>query len=146
MRIYLDICCYNRPFDDQSALSVRFETEAVLNIQEKIESGLLSVAWSYILDFENAANPFPERQADIMKWKSLADSFTGETPEILANMDKLIALRLKPLDALHVACAIALECQYFLTVDKGVIKKANFITNILIINPVTFIMQWEDQL
>ncbi len=30
MRVYLDNCCYNRPFDEQDQLSVRLETEAKL--------------------------------------------------------------------------------------------------------------------
>jgi hypothetical protein len=58
MRVYLDNCCLNRPFDDQSSLTIRLETEAILDIQEKIKSGNLSLGWSYILDFENYANPF----------------------------------------------------------------------------------------
>ncbi len=33
MRVYLDNCCYNRPFDDQAQPSVRLETEAKLLIQ-----------------------------------------------------------------------------------------------------------------
>ena len=33
MRVYLDNCCYNRPFDEQDQLSVRLETEAKLYIQ-----------------------------------------------------------------------------------------------------------------
>jgi len=78
-----------------------------------------------------------------LKWKSLADSFTGETPEILAKMDELLSLGLKPVDALHVACAIALGCEYFLTVDKGILKKADAVTQVSIMNPVTLIMQWE---
>ena len=143
IKLYFDNCCYNRPFDNQSSLAIRFETEAILDIQEKIESGQLSLGWSYILDFENDANPFIERQTDILKWKSLADSFTEETPEILARMDELLSLGLKPIDALHIACAIALGCQYFLTVDKGILKKADAITQVSIINPVTLIMQWE---
>ena len=28
MRVYLDNCCYNRPFDEQTQLKVRLETEA----------------------------------------------------------------------------------------------------------------------
>ncbi len=56
MKIYLDNCCFNRPFDDQSFLTIRLETEAKLDIQKKIESGRLSLGWSYILDFENNAN------------------------------------------------------------------------------------------
>ena len=30
MRVYLDNCCYNRPFDDQNQLKVRLETIAKL--------------------------------------------------------------------------------------------------------------------
>jgi predicted nucleic acid-binding protein len=30
MKLYLDLCCFNRPFDDQSQLLVRLQTEAKL--------------------------------------------------------------------------------------------------------------------
>ena len=33
MRVYVDNCCYNRPFDDQSQSKVLIETEAKLLIQ-----------------------------------------------------------------------------------------------------------------
>ena len=39
IRLYLDNCCFNRPFDDQSQLTVRLETEAKLFIQEEIKKG-----------------------------------------------------------------------------------------------------------
>jgi hypothetical protein len=45
-------------------LSVRLETEAKLGIQEQIKSGRFSLGWSYILDFENNANPFPEKRIE----------------------------------------------------------------------------------
>ena len=32
LKLYLDNCCFNRPFDDQSQLLVRLETEAKLFI------------------------------------------------------------------------------------------------------------------
>ena len=32
MRIYLDMCCLKRPFDDQSQPRIRLETEAVLSL------------------------------------------------------------------------------------------------------------------
>ena len=78
MRIYLDNCCFNRPFDNQSLIAIRLETEAKLDIQEKIKSGYLSLGWSYILDFENNANPFLDRRIEIQKWKKWADSFISE--------------------------------------------------------------------
>ena len=33
MCVYLDNCCYNRPFDEQTQLRVRLETEAKLRVQ-----------------------------------------------------------------------------------------------------------------
>lgn len=146
MRVYLDNCCFNRPFDDQSSLTIRLETEAKLDIQEKVRAGRLSLGWSYILDFENSANPFLERKVEVQKWKEVADSFVEETPEILSEMNIFISAGFKPLDALHLACAIALQCEYFLTVDKGILKKATAISTIKIINPVDFVIEWEVQL
>jgi len=32
MRIYTDVCCLNRPFDDQSQDRIRIESEAILAI------------------------------------------------------------------------------------------------------------------
>ena len=145
MRVYLDNCCFNRPFDDQSLLSIRLETEAKLDIQEKIKSGNLSLGWSYILDFENNANPFLERRVEIQRWKELADSFVNEISEILSKMNDLTSIGLKPLDALHVACAISLQCEYFLTTDKGILKKTTEILQIKIINPINLIIEWEAQ-
>ncbi len=58
MKIYLDNCCLNRPFDDQSQLRIKLESEAKLKIQEDIRSGLYKLIWSYILDYENSKNLF----------------------------------------------------------------------------------------
>ena len=142
MRVYLDNCCFNRPFDDQTLLSTRLETEAKLKIQEKIKAADIALGWSYILDFENNANPFLERQIEIQRWKKLSCSFTNETPEILAQMKQLMTLGLKPVDALHVACAIDLKCDYFLTVDKGILKKADKILSITVTSPISLIIDW----
>ena len=65
MRIYLDNCCFNRPFDDQRQVRIRLEAEAKLLIQESVFDGNLELAWSYILDYENSANPFQERKRAI---------------------------------------------------------------------------------
>jgi len=36
LKVYLDNCCFNRPFDDQNQVRVRIETEAKLFIQMKM--------------------------------------------------------------------------------------------------------------
>ena len=68
MKLYLDLCCFNRPFDDQSQLLVRLQTEAKLAIQESIRNGDHALVWSGILDLENADNPDSARKSAIAEW------------------------------------------------------------------------------
>ncbi len=48
MRVYLDNCTFNRPFDDQTQIRISLETEAKLYIQERIRDRTLELVWSYI--------------------------------------------------------------------------------------------------
>ena len=43
MKIYLDNCSFNRPFDDQSSMRIKLETEAKLFVQEKILIGKIAI-------------------------------------------------------------------------------------------------------
>ena len=141
MRLYLDSCCFNRPFDDQQMLTIRLETEAKLHIQADIRNGKYNLGWSYVLNYENGANPIGERRTEIQRWEEIADSFTTETPAILNRMNEIIKTGIKPLDALHIACAETMNCEYFLTVDKGILKKAKAISGIAILSPVDFVIR-----
>ena len=62
MRIYLDMCCYNRPYDDQSQLKVALEAQSKLHIQNLIKEGKLDLIGSYTLDYENSRNPYEMRR------------------------------------------------------------------------------------
>ncbi len=145
MRIYLDNCCFNRPYDNQDDIKIRIETEAKLNIQEKVKNNLLELAWSYILDFENYNNPFLEKRIEIQKWSSIAKYNIIENDNILNSMNNIIKIGLKPLDSLHISCAIELNCDFFITVDRGILKKKHLINNIEIINPIDFIYGLEEK-
>jgi len=56
-KLKLDNCSFNRPFDDQNQIRISIETEAKIYIQEQIIKGRLALVWSYMLDYENSANP-----------------------------------------------------------------------------------------
>ena len=43
MRVYLDMCYYNRPYDDQSQIKVSLETQAKLHIQDQIQKKQLEL-------------------------------------------------------------------------------------------------------
>jgi hypothetical protein len=36
IKVYLDNCCFNRPYDDQTQLRIELETKAKLYIQQQI--------------------------------------------------------------------------------------------------------------
>ena len=72
MKIYLDNCCFNRPYDEQSYETIRLETEAKLSVQGKIRDGNISLVWSFILDFENNANPYDNQKESIAEWKQIS--------------------------------------------------------------------------
>lgn len=72
LKLYLDNCCFNRPFDDQNQLKVFLETQAKLDIQEKILLGQYHLIWSYILDYENEQNSNRMIKHEIAQWETRA--------------------------------------------------------------------------
>jgi hypothetical protein len=72
MRIYLDHCAYNRPFDDQSNIKNQLETTAKLYIQDQIRQGKYDLVWSYMSDLENSNNPNVENKNSIQLWEDIA--------------------------------------------------------------------------
>ncbi len=53
MKIYLDNCCLNRPYDDQTQIRISLETQAKLYVQDLVKRKKLDLVTSYILWFEN---------------------------------------------------------------------------------------------
>jgi hypothetical protein len=141
MKIYLDNCMFNRPFDEQSHIRIRLETEAKLAIQEEIRRGTYQLIWSYILDYENSKNPFRERKEQIIKWKKYAIADVEENTDIINTAILLNNKGLQKMDSLHIACAIFAKADYFLTTDYKVNKKASTIADIKIADPIDFIKQ-----
>ena len=141
MRVYLDNCCFNRPFGDQRQTRVRLEVEAKLCIQEQLRGGALELAWSYILDFENAANPFEERRTTISGWRQYATIDIEETATILQQANALVGVGLKVKDTLHISCAIAGECTYFVTTDDEILKHGKDVQGITVVDPATFVRE-----
>ena len=141
MKIYLDNCCFNRPFDDQSHIRIRLEAEAKLKIQDDIQTGNIELVWSYILSAENEANPFEERKVAIAVWQKLAKIDVGERSDILTKAHEIGKFGIHSKDALHIACAICSECTYFLTTDDHILNKNDLILEIVIIDPIGFIKE-----
>jgi predicted nucleic acid-binding protein len=114
---------YNRCFDDQRQLRIRLETAAIEGIFELAEGRALELAWSFMLDYENSLNP----QEDKKEWAELLSRLCIHrivpSPRILALARRLIkSAKIKPRDALHVACAETGGCDYFVTCDDDLVR------------------------
>ena len=120
---------------------MRLEAEAKLCIQEHIREGTLELAWSYVLDFENTANPFEERRTTISRWWPYATIDVEETATILQKANTLTEFGLKAKDALHIACAMAGECAYFLTTDDEILRRGKDVWGITVLDPTAFVRE-----
>ena len=118
VKIYLDICCFNRPYDDQTQQRIQFEAVAKLMIQSLIVEGKIDFVWSYVLEFENSKNPFVEKWNTILAFKPYAIETVHPNPQIESIANTLQGKGLKAYDSLHIACATFSNCDYFLTADK----------------------------
>ena len=143
-KVYLDNCTFNRPFDKREQISVVLEAEAKLHIQQSIFEKKIDLVWSYILDFENDANPFKERHFAIKQWRKLSIMDIEENELILQNAFNLTKLGLKSKDALHVACAMFAKCDFFITTDSEILKKIKKYPKICVISPIEFIYLFKD--
>lgn len=145
MRLYLDNCALNRPFDDQSQIRVRLESEAKLYIQDKIKKRRVELIWSYILDIENDQNPFEEKRRAIERWKTLAVVDIAASKGLIEKARELEAVGIKAKDALHVASAIAGKADYFITTDDRLLKKLSASQEVKAANPVDVAGETDDR-
>jgi hypothetical protein len=122
--LYLDLNCFNRPFDDQSQGRIAQETAAVFVILQRIIDGVDRLVWSAILDFENAQHPLVDRRTEIGRWAQRAVVSVAITPQVSTRAHAFTAAGFRPLDAAHLACAEAAACERFLTCDDQVLRRA----------------------
>ena len=144
LRIYLDMCCYNRPYDNQSQSRIAKEAQSKLHIQDLIVGGELELVGSYILDYECSCNPFEIRRSFIKDFmsKNIKLYVGAERDDIITQMAKIImGTGVKEKDAYHLAAAMYSDCDYFLTTDRRLLKFKN--NRINMINPIDFVEEME---
>jgi len=140
-RIYFDNCCFNRPYDDQTQLRIYLETQAKLHVQSLVYEKKIELVWSFMLTFENAQNIFNAKRTAIAQWENLSTLLVEKSEEIRLIAREIMTTGIKAADAIHVACAIVGNCDYFITVDKRLLKYQD--KRVMICNPIEFINQLE---
>lgn len=62
LKIYLDVCCLNRPFDNQTQDRIHLESEAILSVLNPSQNSNWDIVGSEAIDIEIAKMPDNEKK------------------------------------------------------------------------------------
>jgi predicted nucleic acid-binding protein len=144
MRIYLDACCVNRPYDDQKQDRIRLQAEAILLIMQHCRKHEWEWIGSEVLNFEIQQMSNLEKKNRI---ELLLSSIFHVVP--LKDVERkrgkeLEALGFQAFDALHIACAESGKADILLTTDVKFLKKSSKCAHKLktsVKDPVSWLME-----
>jgi predicted nucleic acid-binding protein len=144
-RLYLDICCIQRPLDDKSQLRIAVESEIMLGILYLVESKKIRLISSEVLEFEANKNVNMFRREFTYEVLGKADYFVIINDDIQNRAKDFVKAGIKSIDALHLASAEQSKVDYFCTCDDSFLKKAKKIDNINItlFSPIELLKEIE---
>lgn len=144
MRIYFNVCCLNRPFDDQTQDRIRLETEAILLILSRIATGEWQWVSSTVITTEIKQTPDATRQQRLLLLLEQVNETVIMSPETITRVRQLEAMGFKPFDAAHLAVAENGQADIFLTTDDRLVRRANSLAKRLqvrVLNPLNWIQE-----
>ena len=136
MRIYLDLCVYNRPFDDQSQPRIFIEATEFLLILSEVVGREITLISSFVLEYENFRSPFIMRRDKISDILKVASEYVSYSEKLKNRAKEIEKTGIMSIDALHIACAEITKADFFVTCDdvlvrKGITNKENFKVRII---------------
>lgn len=143
MKIYLDVCCLNRPFDNLEQERIKLEAEAINMIINHCQKGKLILINSDAIEFEMSKNIDINKVERVKSILSLATIYVNSTEMIKKRAKELMQFSFKFYDALHLSFAETAEVDVFLTTDDRLFRKAkqyNSIIQIEVDNPVSWLI------
>ena len=129
MTLYLDMCVYNRPFDDQSQSRIMLETQIFMILLAMTWDGRCKLVNSFALVYENSRNPNIENTLKIKDLLGYSEEYISYDISILDKALELEKCGLMGMDALHIACAQKAKVDFFITCDDNLLKKLKRIDN-----------------
>lgn len=143
-KIYLDACCLNRPFDDQTQSRIALETQAILTILSQCQSGQWKLISSTVLDAELAQMPNIEKLKNVKSILAIAKIKVMSSKFIEERTVELTKLGFSGYDAAHIASAERSRADIFLSTDDRLINKAKRnirAINVAVDNPVRWLIE-----
>ena len=145
MKIYMDVCCLNRPFDDQTQDKIRIESDAILAILSKCMSGEWQLLSSEVLDIEIENTPDKWKKSKVYELYKLADGKIILNDTIVKRASEIQISGIKSFDSLHLASAEYSKADVFLTTDKNLLHMARWLKlDIITANPLNWFMEVDE--
>jgi len=141
MKIYMDVCCLCRPFDDFQNRKIQLEGEAILAILDRCNRDWELVG-SVVIDDEISRMTDIEKRLKVEQKLALIHEYIELDESVFSRVPGYQKAGLKLFDALHLACAQSGKV-IFLTTDNKIITLARKIPEITIRveNPVHWLME-----
>ena len=141
-RIYMDVCCWNRPFDGQTQTRIHLEAEAVLAIVTEVEQGHCQLLHSDVIELEIDDTPDAELRQRLRLMIPRRRRFIRCDSAVAARGMELERLGFAGVDALHVASAEAGGADVLLTTDDRLLRVATRHAGLLhvrVANPLAWV-------
>lgn len=144
MKIYLDACSLQRPFDDKTQVRILLESDAVLGILNYFEMNKIELINSDVLKYEIGRIPNNLRRLNSFNILNAADMYVKLNGTIEKNARIFLEKGILPLDALHLASAEYGKADYFCTCDDKLIVRAKKLNlKLKIVTPIELIGEIE---
>ncbi|MCM1212576.1 MAG: PIN domain-containing protein [Blautia sp.] len=143
MTIYLDNCCYNRPFDNQLQERIHLESETILTILKMGQMNKIVIVGSEILEFEINQMQDENKKRKVLGLYQVVNKRILYTEDIKNRSADIMRIsRIRTFDSLHIAAAEAANAEILLTTDDKFEKTAaNLNLTTRVMNPLKF--AWE---
>jgi predicted nucleic acid-binding protein len=143
-RLYLDTCCFNRPYDDQSQERVHVEAEAVLLILTNVAVRSWELVGSDVIDLEVARIRDQTRRTRVQRMARAGTIHVRVDGKHILRGVELEALGFSELDALHIACAEAAAADVLVTADDDMVRRSRRLKSsmyVRVANPATWMQE-----
>jgi predicted nucleic acid-binding protein len=142
MKVYFDVCCLCRPFDDLSQARMKGEAAAVLALMKHAIGAGWTVAGSELIDIELQNIQDGEKLRNVREFCKGAGEHLKITDEVRSLSQEFQSRNVKPYDSIHLALAAINAYDVLLTTDDNFLKAAKKMPlQVQVENPAVWFME-----
>jgi len=142
VKIYLDVCCLCRPFDNHHETRIRLETEAILAILKRCSLDWELVSSTTVL-YEVGLIGDPVKRSHSIRLTHRARETIRVDENLLSRAEEIEHDGIMGMDAIHIACAEKAGAVFLTTDDEvlRIMKKHTPDISIRVDNPLRWFLE-----